>query len=114
TGTLAFDTLTGYSPAVITYLNLETLDLDLGAGANNLTIVSPGAANVNVNSGTLIINGNAGDDDITINATTGTITVNGDAGADFVKIVGLSGTGTVNGGAENDDVVVRGLAGTLT
>ncbi len=51
TGTLAFDTLTGYSPAVITYLNLETLDLDLGAGANNLTIVSPGAATVNVNSG---------------------------------------------------------------
>jgi Ca2+-binding RTX toxin-like protein len=129
TGTLAVDTLTGYSPATITYQQIETLNLDLGVGATNLTIVSPGATTVNVNAGsngdvvlitsiaagtTVTVNGENTADQIVVASNDGTLIINGNAGDDDITVNSSAGTITINGDAGKDFVKIVGLTGTGT
>ncbi|MBY5161789.1 choice-of-anchor D domain-containing protein [Salsipaludibacter albus] len=85
TGSLTNDTFTGYSNGDITYLALETLNLDLGSGDDRLTVVS-------VHGGVTTIDLGAGADDLALqSAPTGsTVTIHGEAGDDDVELGSLS------------------------
>ena len=75
-GTLTNNFISGLSTADgIAYTNFETLQIDLGSGADTFTILS---------------------------TITGTTTVNGGPGNDSIDIETISGPTFVNGGAGND------------
>ena len=107
TGTQTSTSLTGFSPAVITYSGIEDLDLQTGSGVDTVTLTFTEAAVIRV-EGTegadlitmttapvgadITINGQGGDDRIVILASAGTLTVDGGQGSDTTEIH-LMGTG---------------------
>ena len=78
TGTLTSSTFTGFSPGVITYLELETLHIDLGSGSDNLLLDSTGAVTT--------VDGGDGDDVIDVETVDHVTRINGDAGDDTLTV----------------------------
>ena len=97
TGTLTASTLTGFSPAVITYHGLETLNLDLGSADDDLTMAS-------VHGGVTTVDASGGNDDVSLHSSpsTATITINGDGGDDWIEIQATAGAVTISGNDGDD------------
>ena len=119
TVTVTSSTVTGASPAPITYGGAGSLTVSLGAGGNTVGIASTFATT------STVINSGAGADLVTLTADAGPTTVNSQGGNDSVYVLSTGGATTVNTGAGNDVVDVgstapapRGnlnsIAGTLT
>ena len=114
----------------IVYGTIETLNISLGSGGDTFTIQSTHSADTNVNagsgqdlivingtSGTLVVNGENGDDIVTVNATgaSSTTTLNGQSDRDIFNIKAISGPVTIKGGNDDDTVNVGSNAsGTVT
>ena len=97
TGTLTSSSLTGFSPAVITYLGLETLHVDLGSGGDDLTMSS-------VHGGVTTVDAGAGNDDVSLHSSpaSATITINGDGGDDWIEVQATAGAVTISGNDDDD------------
>ncbi|MBE9030746.1 DUF4347 domain-containing protein [filamentous cyanobacterium LEGE 11480] len=102
TGKSTTDTVTGLGMSDgINYIELETLDINLGSGNDSFTIES---THTNVTN----LNGNAGQDNITVQSIAGPTTVNAGDDNDTVTVTtttaNSSGTLVVNGDA-GDDII---------
>jgi len=96
-GTLTGTGLSGFGLASpLSYASVETLRLNLGAGADRLDINGTHAGQTTLDSG-------AGNDTVTVTAAnTGVLTINAGAGNDTVNVRASQAPITVNGGAGDD------------
>ncbi|MBC1253909.1 hypothetical protein GNE54_00490, partial [Trichormus variabilis V5] len=107
TGTLTSTTITGLSSGTITYGTAETLNINLGTGADTLTVSSTGAATT--------INANGGNDTLNVQAIANATTLNADAGDDVINVGGgtpntvnaIAAALTINGGADTDTITIN-------
>ena len=90
--------------ATANYANFDTLALNLGDGADNVTIADTNAGTATV------INAGAGDDTITILGTSGVLNVNAGDGHDTINVLAIAGATTVNAGSGDDTINVGSLA----
>ena len=107
TGTLSATTLTGFSPATITYggdSGLVTLNLTLGSSGNTLTIANTAAAaTTNVNTG-------AGSDTVTLQSTGGVTNLNTQGGNDTITVQATAAATTINTGTGTNTITVASSA----
>ncbi|HWE93969.1 MAG TPA: hypothetical protein VG269_08405 [Tepidisphaeraceae bacterium] len=124
TSTLTATTVTGLSPAVITYGGLANLNIYLGFGGNNFTITNT-AGTPTAPTTTTYINTGGGNDSLIVNNIGGPTTVDGAAGSNNA-VVAIAGdfnssltllnfqTGTVSiGGSFNGSLSTTGSFSTV-
>jgi len=108
TGQLTSTSITGLSPGAIGYGGVAKLTVNLGSGADTLTVLSTDHATTNINSG-------AGNDAITVQSDSGPTNINTGPGNDVVNVLATSAATSINtGGSGADTINVGSNAPTIT
>ncbi|MBW4617755.1 MAG: hypothetical protein KME21_32120, partial [Desmonostoc vinosum HA7617-LM4] len=108
-GTLTATAITGLSFGSITYGTVETLDINLGSGADTFTIQATSASTVTT------VNAGGGADTLNVESVSSATTVNADTGNDVITVGSatpatvnaIAGALTINGGADTDTVTIN-------
>lgn len=100
-----------FGSATVTLDGVETVQVDLGLAADNITI-NDNLANAGVSDNTVILNLNAGDD--VVNAPGAGVSMNVSGGAGNDSVVTSSSDDSVTGGDGNDTLSGNGQADTLS
>ncbi|HWE04741.1 MAG TPA: hypothetical protein VG326_20205 [Tepidisphaeraceae bacterium] len=107
TVTLGGATVTGLAPTTVTYSGLANLTVNLGAGADTLTIATtPAGATTNVNAG-------AGNDSITVDTDAGPTNINAGAGANTIAVRAAADPLTITSALNSTDTITIGYLGSV-
>jgi len=118
TGILTSTTITGLDMAAggIVYGSFEVLNISLGSGGNNFTVSSTHNSATVGTEETTTLNTGLGADVVSITTTSDTLTVNGQNGDDVITVIstGTGSTTTLNGDDADDVFNIRGINGVTT